>query len=133
MFRTKRSHEQTQGELFRAELVESVDHALKAAGYAAGGVKAAVAPAAGRARDAARRVRGRTRTEETKVSQRRVTKLAGLLAIGTVMGAVTAFVMRRRRQQQWEEYDPAEAVAAERAERPSEPSEQRPTQAESQV
>jgi hypothetical protein len=133
MFRTKQNHEQTHGQLLRAELSESVDHALRAAGYAAGGVKAAAEPAKERVRGAAKRVRKQTRTEETKVSRRRVPKVAGLLAIGAVMGTVTAFVLRRRRRQQWEEYDPAEALAAERAEQASEATAQRPSETESQV
>jgi hypothetical protein len=125
MFRTKRNHEQTHGQLFRAELGESVDHALRAAGYAAGGVKAAVGPAKDRVRDATQRVRHRGRTEEARVSQRRVPRLAGLLAVGALMGAVTAFVLRRRRQQQWDDYDPTEASAA--------APEAEPSDAESQV
>lgn len=129
----RRNDEQSQGQLFRAELSESVDHARRAAGYAAGGVKAAVAPTKDRVREATQRVRNRTRTEETKVSSR-VPKLAGLLVVGAAIGAVTAFVLRKRRQQQWEEYDPADALAAERSGQPGDvPSKAQPSQAESQI
>lgn len=129
MFRPLRRNEKAHGQLLRAELSESVDHALRAAGYAAGGVKDAVgsklAPAAQRVRSTTAR-RANTRTEE-KVSSR-WPKLAGLLAVGALMGAVTAFVLRRRRQQQWEEYDPMEAVKNEREPEPATGSTEQPAQ-----
>jgi hypothetical protein len=148
VFRPKRGNEQTHGTLFRAELSESVDHALRAAGYAAGGVRAAigpkVSPAAQRVRSTAASGWGSTRaaiaplTEaaqyklrnartEEKVSSR-WPKLAGLLAVGALMGAVTAYVLRRRRLQQWEEYDPMEAVAKEREEAATPPSADEPAE-----
>jgi hypothetical protein len=122
VIRLRRKQEPTQGQLFRAELGESVDHALRAAGYAAGGVKAAAGPAKDRARAMAQRVRYRTRAEEErKLSRRRrVSKLAGLAAIGALMGAVTAVVLRRRRRQEWEEYDPAEETTSASEPKPSE-------------
>jgi hypothetical protein len=107
MFRPLRSNEKTHGQLLRAELGESMDHAMRAAGYAAGGVKAAVGPRL-----------DRFRSEEEKVSSR-WPKLAGLLAAGALTGAVAAFVLRRRRQQQWEEYDPMQAVQGEREPAPA--------------
>jgi len=123
VFRPLRSREKTHGQLLRAELSESVDHARRAAGYAAGGVRAAVGPRLAPATQRARRTTARlnhTRTEE-KVSSRRWPKLAGLLAVGALIGAAGAFVLRRRRQQQWEEYEPMEAVKAEREETATQP------------
>ena len=37
--------------------------------------------------------------------QRRMYQLAGLLALGTAVGAVSALIGRRRRQAMWQEYD----------------------------
>jgi hypothetical protein len=124
VFRSSRSNEKTNGQLLRAELSESVSHARRAAGYAAGGVRAAVgprlAPAGQRVRTTAARLK-RTRTEE-KVASRRWPKLAGLLTIGALAGAVGAFVLRRRREQEWEAYEPPiEAEKQETAAQPSGP------------
>lgn len=141
MFRPLRSKRKTDGQLLRAELGESVDHALRAAGHAAGGVKAAVEPRLSRVRStsgaklapAKERVRGtaaklkRTRSEE-KVSSR-WPKFAGLLVMGALVGAAAAFVLRRRRQQQWEEYDPMEAVKEERKAEPATGPAQQPAEA----
>lgn len=115
----------TNGQLVRDELSESLGHARRAAGYAAGGVRAAVAPrltpAGQRVRSAAARLE-RTRTED-KVASRRWPKLAGLLASGALVGAFGAFILRRRRERQWESYEPMEAVQQERetATRPAAP------------
>jgi hypothetical protein len=129
VFRPLRRSEKTRGQLVRAELNESVSHARLAAGYAAGGVRAAVgpklAPAKQRARTTAAKLK-RTQPEEKteeKVASRRWPKLAGLLTVGALAGAVGAFVLRRRREHQWESYEPMEAVKEERetATRPATP------------
>lgn len=44
------------------------------------------------------------------VSNRRTGMLLGLLAAGVALGAAGALVVRRRRQQQWSEYDPTGAL-----------------------
>lgn len=44
------------------------------------------------------------------VSNRRSGMLFGLLAAGVALGAAGALVVRRRRQQQWSEYDPTGAL-----------------------
>lgn len=133
MFGRNRGDLQSRGQLFRAELGQSWDHALRAAGHAATGVKSTVgprvAPAAARVRgaattrwdstkaafaplgEAAQQQLKRDRKQRGKVAGRRWPKVAGLLAGGALVGGAAAFVMRRRRQQEWEEYDPTAAVA----------------------
>ena len=44
------------------------------------------------------------------VSNKRTGMLIGLLAAGVALGAAGALVMRRRRQQEWAEYDPTGAL-----------------------
>jgi hypothetical protein len=143
----------TRTQLLREELSDSLDHAVKAAGHAAGGLRAAgvqMAPAASRFRDAAsqrweatvaafndtggmstrdiramkkarklqrarrmQQARGpllaRTSRRRRRRSGRRMPRMMGLLAAGMAVGAATAMVLRRRRQQ-WEEYDATEAL-----------------------
>lgn len=119
MFRPMRSHEQTDGQVLRSELSETVSHARRAAGFAAVGVRDAVgprlAPARQRVRSAAARLKRTRPEEEEKVSSRRWPKLVGLLTVGALVGAVGAFVLRWRREQQWESYEPMEAVKEVRA------------------
>lgn len=132
MFQARQDKDRTRGQLLREELGESVDHALRAAGHAAGGVRAASAqmrPTAERMREAAShrwestmaafhdadtagRTTGKGGRRGTDAESRRWPKLAGLLAAGAVVGAVGAMIMRRRRQQEWAEYDPNEALEA---------------------
>lgn len=143
MFRSHEDQVKTRAQLMRDELGESFDHAMRAAGHAAGGVKAAssqVAPAAGKFKEVAsqrwdatlaafneaadqaekqsKKARKEVRKEMRKRrgkqarQQRRWPRLAGLLAAGAVVGAIGAMVMRRRRQQEWAEYDPNEALEA---------------------
>lgn len=137
MFR--RNETKSRGELLRAELGESWDHALRAAGHAAGGVRAAVgprvAPAAERVRGAAgsrwastksalapageaaqhkvRDVRRVRKPRKPRKPARRWPRVAGLLAGGAAVGVTTAFVLRRRREQreQWEDYQRTEPAA----------------------
>lgn len=52
------------------------------------------------------------RKKHSRRSGRRWPRLAGLLAAGAAMGAAGAITMRRRQQQQWDEYDPARALDA---------------------
>lgn len=139
MFR--RNETKTRGGLLRAELGESWDHALRAAGHAAGGVRATVgptlAPAAERVRGVAasgwnstrlalaplteaaaaqyQARNGRRRGQRGgKSTRRRWPMVAGLVAGGAVVGGATAYLVRRRRQQQqqWEEYQHSEPAAA---------------------
>jgi cytoskeletal protein RodZ len=53
--------------------------------------------------------------QEPPRARRRLPRLAGLLAAGTAVGAAGALVMRRRRQQQWDEYDPSQALESMRS------------------
>lgn len=129
------SKTETRGQVLRGELGESWDHALRAAGHAAGGVRAAVGPKVGPAaerfraaatngwgstraalaplreaaqREAAQRAAARRRPART--SRRRWPVLVGLVAAGAAVGGTAAYVLRRRRQRQWEEYELAEAA-----------------------
>lgn len=119
---------ETRGQLLRGELAETVDHALRAAGYAASGLgDSAVGRSAGRVRDATMRGWGSARTAfaplseaaQTRVKDMKVRRrgpdmkrrwpvLAGLLAGGAAVGAAAAIVLRRRRQ--WEGYEPDEEL-----------------------
>jgi hypothetical protein len=128
----------------RSELGESVDHAMRAAGHAAVGVRAAmgpkVRPMAVRVRSAATDGWGSTKAiimplneaaqaelrqagkraqrqarrarKRPKQSKRRWPRMAGFLFSGVAVGAVAAYVMRQRRQRDWEGYDPTEALEA---------------------
>lgn len=128
MFARNRNNEvKNRGELLRGELVETFDHALRAAGHAASGVSdSVVGRTAGKVRDTTVRGWGSTRTAlaplgeaaQTKVKdmkasrkgpdmKRRWPVLAGLLAGGAAVGAVGAMLLRRRRKQ-WEGYEPDE-------------------------
>lgn len=86
---------------------------------------AAVAPLALAAAEGARQAGGvarkakstnlkAMRKKESHMSRKRWPMLAGLLAGGTVVGAAGAMVMRRRKQQQWDEYDPGRALESTR-------------------
>jgi hypothetical protein len=83
---------------------------------------AAFAPLAAAAADGAREA-GRTTSRAGRRTQRAVMRkkvpqmsgrrwpmLAGLLAAGATVGAAGALVMRRRKQQQWQEYDPSQPI-----------------------
>lgn len=125
----------------RAELAETVDHAMRAAGYAAGGIRetmgprlapaatrmrgmamerfgsmAAFGPPAEATRDGRRRERRQSRRQARhdrrmeKRGDRRWARMLGLMAGGIALGAVAAYLMRQRRQREWEEYDPTEAM-----------------------
>ncbi|MCW6002973.1 hypothetical protein K1W54_00015 [Micromonospora sp. CPCC 205371] len=112
----------THGQIARAELGESFDHFRQAATHAASGMgetlgplAAAAAANARQAGDAARRAKAKNLTamskkKESRMSRKRWPMLAGLLAAGAAVGAVGALVMRRRRQHEWEEYDPTQAL-----------------------
>ena len=52
------------------------------------------------------------RKKDSRRSGRRWPRLAGLLAAGAAVGAASAIAMRRRRQQEWDEYDPGRALDA---------------------
>lgn len=45
-------------------------------------------------------------------SSRRTGKLVGLALVGAAVGACAAFVMKSRKAQQWDEYDPARPVTS---------------------
>lgn len=128
-------------ELARVELSESLDHALRAAGHAAGGVRATmgprVAPAAERVRAVAsdgwdstraalaplseaamgepkrgRKRGGKSRRGGPDASRRRWPALLGLAAGGVAIGVAVAAVIRRAREQEWQEYDADVAAPA---------------------
>lgn len=132
MFGPVGSHEQANGRLLRSELGESVSHARRAAGYAAIGVRDALqpklVPAKQRARNTAAKLkRTRTQQEQQPVPARpRRPRLFRLLMMGALIGAVGAVILRRRRERQWESYDPIEAVQQERDAAITEPA-RRPT------
>lgn len=48
--------------------------------------------------------------KEEQVKQKRIGMALGLLAAGVAVGAAAALVMRRRRRNAWEDYDPSEAL-----------------------
>nr|MDT0661830.1 hypothetical protein [Micromonospora sp. DSM 115978] len=78
------------------------------AGSTAGRSDAAKAARA-RARSAARTARDRTGRGRARRS-RRWPALAGLLAVGAAVGAAGVIALRRRRQAEWDSYDPAPAL-----------------------
>ncbi|HEU5108783.1 MAG TPA: hypothetical protein VFT95_09520 [Micromonosporaceae bacterium] len=125
--------------LLREELSESLEHFMQAANHAAGGVNAAVSPrmhaarervgpATDKARSAAAARLGATAAALAPIATaaknggrravgkkpikrtRRWPRIATLLAAGAAVGAAGAFVLRHRRRQQWEEYDPSQPV-----------------------
>jgi hypothetical protein len=112
----------THGQIARAELGESFDHFRQAATHAATGMgetlgplATAAATSARQAGDAARRAKAKnltlmTKKKESRMSRKRWPMLAGMLVAGAAVGAVGALVMRRRRQHEWEEYDPTRAI-----------------------
>ncbi|WP_173157916.1 hypothetical protein [Phytohabitans suffuscus] len=61
-------------------------------------------------RAGATKIRAVTPMKESRMSRRRWPMLAGLLTAGAIVGAAGALVMRRRKQQQWQEYDPGQAM-----------------------
>ncbi|GHJ46548.1 hypothetical protein Cs7R123_38900 [Catellatospora sp. TT07R-123] len=134
----------TRGELMRDEMGQSWDHFLQAATHAAGGVGHRIGPTTGKMRRAtsggidstmsslapliaayregaasasstAKKAKAKARKKESQVSHRNTKMLVGLLAAGIAAGAVGALVVRRRRQQQWSEYDPSQALESARS------------------
>jgi hypothetical protein len=61
-------------------------------------------------RTGATKMRAVSPTKESRMSRNRWPMLAGMLAAGAAVGAAGALVMRRRKQQQWQEYDPSHAM-----------------------
>lgn len=61
-------------------------------------------------RAGATKMRAVSPKKESRMSRSRWPMLAGLLAAGAAVGAAGALVMRRRKQQQWQEYDPSHAM-----------------------
>jgi hypothetical protein len=61
-------------------------------------------------RAGATKMRAVSPKKESRMSRNRWPMLAGLLAAGAAVGAAGALVMRRRKQQQWQEYDPSHAM-----------------------
>jgi hypothetical protein len=47
-----------------------------------------------------------------KQSQHRASRLVGFALVGTVVGAGAAYVLRRRRAAQWDEYDPSQPISS---------------------
>lgn len=134
MWRRKQEHR--RAELLRAELSESLDHALRAAGYAAGGMRDSVgrgvrdsvgprvAPAAKKVRSATaggwestraalepKGRRKRRRATGSSDGQRRRWPALALVAAGIAVGAAVAAL--RRRGSRWEEEQAAAAGAPE--------------------
>lgn len=142
MLRQKQAR--TRSQLMRAELGETVDHAVRAAGHAAGGIRETVGPRLGPAADRMRsaaadgwgstlaalaplneaaqielkearkqiRRQAKQAQRQAKRANRRWPRMMGLLASGMAVGAIAAYLMRQRRQREWEEYDPTEAMEA---------------------
>ncbi|MDI1464252.1 hypothetical protein QEZ54_25065 [Catellatospora sp. KI3] len=135
----------TRGQLMREEMGQSWDHFLQAATHAAGGVGTKMGPTTGMMRRAtsggidstmstlapliaayregaanatatAKKVKAKARKKEAQVSHRNTKMLVGLLAAGIAAGAVGALVVKRRKQQQWSEYDPSQALESVRGE-----------------
>lgn len=119
-----------RGQQMRSELGQTMDHAMRAAGHAAGGFQETVGPRVGpatqrmRTATAARMgsapgmlapTRENARAEQKQRRKRararkRNTRMIGLLAGGIAVGAAGALAMRRRRQKEWEEYEAASAL-----------------------
>jgi hypothetical protein len=117
----------THGRLARDELTESYEHLRMAAAHAASGAAGALAPRVSAAREASR---AGLRKARSKASDRahavartaskgkaKVTKketgmtgrrwpmiIGGLLVAGTVVGAASALMRRRKAQNKWDEY-----------------------------
>lgn len=125
MFRKETEQQpRTRGQQFREEMNESVNHAMRAAGHAAGGARSArtqMAPRMQQARvmasqrwaafneaaaTAAEQQRGRRNHRRRRGGSRhRMSRMGGIAMSGALLGMAVAVAMRRRRQQ-WEEYDP---------------------------
>lgn len=134
----------TRGQLMREEMGQSWDHFLQAATHAAGGVGNRIGPTTGKMRRATsggidstmstlaplmaayregvasatastKKAKAKTRKKEAQVSHRNTKMLVGLLAAGIAAGAVGALVVKRRKQQQWSEYDPSQALESVRS------------------
>jgi hypothetical protein len=114
VFRRNHTKElKSRGKLVRTELGESVDHALRAAGHAVGGVKETVVPLTEAAQAKVGKKLDRvTKRKEKAVARKRRRRLAGLLAAGAAAGAAAAYLLKRRRQQPWEEYEEQAAAEA---------------------
>jgi hypothetical protein len=134
----------TRGKLLREELGSSWEHLLQAAAFAAGGMGSTIGPRATKVRLAAERgwdtavvplaiayregaadaraaalkhsKQSKYRRKGNQMSGRRVGVLVGLLAAGAAVGAASALVVRRRKREQWAEYEPSEALEAATAE-----------------
>lgn len=127
----------TRGQLMREEMGTGWEHFVQAANLAASGVGATVGPTTGKMRTAATRSMDTTMSalaplaaayregaadatraamkssalkKESKMSRKNTGMLIGLLAAGAAVGVAGALVMRRRKHQQWSEYDPSEAL-----------------------
>lgn len=70
------------------------------------------------AQAAAKKSKGRLKAQKKgkRMSRNRVGMLMGMLAVGAAVGAGSALMMRRRRRQQWSEYDPSQALESMRSE-----------------
>jgi hypothetical protein len=78
---------------------------------------AALAPLVAAANDGAKQARYAAKTKNIKNLRKkeqpkmsRWPLVAGIVAAGAAVGAAGAIAMRRRRQQQWDEYDPSKAL-----------------------
>lgn len=98
---------------------ESASHGLEStmaalaplAAAAAEGAREATKRAGSKARTAgASKMRAASHKKESQMSRKRWPMLAGLLAAGAAVGATGALVMRHRKQQQWQEYEPSHAM-----------------------
>jgi hypothetical protein len=70
-----------------------------------------------KAKKNARKVERRTnKALGRKPGRRRASKLVGYALVGTAVGAGAAYVLRKRRAAQWDEYDPSRPVASARPE-----------------
>lgn len=114
----------------RDRLAPKADRMRDAASQGWGTTVTALAPLAAAAREGAQKTGGTARRAKAKglkagargaraigvkkkgprMSRKRGFMLTGLLAAGVAAGATGALVMRRRRQQRWEEYDPNQAL-----------------------
>jgi hypothetical protein len=103
----------SRGKLLRAELGESVDHAMRAAGHAVGQVKESVVPLTEAAQaKVTKNLDKVTKRKDKTVARKRRRRVAGLLAAGAAVGAAAAYLVKRRKQQPWEEYEEQAAAEA---------------------
>lgn len=128
MFQKQHGAVRTRGQLFRDEMSQTVNHAMRAAGHAAGGMREAraeMAPAAHRFRSAAsqrwmefneaaaaagRAPRMPARGQRAPRPRRSTPRLLGMITVGALVGMGVAKMLRQRRQQQWEEYEAAQMM-----------------------